>query len=145
MCGSLWIDDVAVYEIDADDEIISGNLLKDGGMEFIPMEITTKFEDADGKALDNIQAGNVYVTTGIRNISMGENYTAATILALYKDNALVNVWVKEGLVPEVADGIPTDTWKQNISVPSEGDCEIKVMYWDSTSGMKPVDSFEVLN
>ncbi len=145
MCGSLWIDDVAVYEIDADDEIVSGNLLKDGGMEFIPMEITTSFKDADGKEINKIQSGKIDITTGVRNISKGDDFTTATIIALYNGTKLENVWVKEGANPEVSDGIPTDTWTQSVTVPETGSYEIKVMFWDSTSGLKPIDSYKVLN
>jgi len=145
MCGSMWIDDVAVYEIDSDDEICSGNLLKDGGMEFVSSEITTKFEDTNKKVLEAIQTGDINVTTGVRNISLGDNFTTATIIALYNGSTLCDVWMSEGKVAEVADGIPTSTWTQKVTVPNDGGkYSIKVMYWNSSDGMTPIKALEEL-
>lgn len=145
MCGSLWIDDVAVYEIDADDEIISGNLLKDGGMEFISGEITTSFTDENGDELKSIKAGTVNVTSSIKNTSLGNQYNVATVIALYNGTVLENVWMKEGIIAETADSIPAETWTQAVTVPDDGNkYTIKVMYWNSSSEMSPIEALEEL-
>ena len=41
-----------VFQIDSDDEICSGNLLQDGGMEFVSGEITTSFTDENGDTVE---------------------------------------------------------------------------------------------
>ena len=145
MCGSMWIDEVGVYEIDSDDEICSGNLLKDGGMEFVSSEITTTFKDSNGAELNKIKPGTVNVTTAVRNISLGNDFNTATIIALYKGNSLCRIWTKEEKIAEIPDGIPTATWTQEVNVPDDGEkYTIKVMYWNSSSEITPIEALEEL-
>ena len=158
MLGSINIDDVRVYAVEEDDETYSPidpdeNLIINGGFEVDGYVVEdVKFENVDGAKpvkIDTIQSGNIKVTTAIRNNNMGDNFNAATVIAVYNNGALVSLpYVIERNYAESAVYMPTDAFSATVAIPemTEADnYEIKVMYWDGSSTMMPLDTADYLN
>jgi len=157
MIGSINIDDVKLYAVEEDDDtytpINAGeNLIKNGGFEFGGYAVEdAKFEVSNGSkfvAIDKIQSGDIKVTTGIRNISMGEDFGAATIIAVYNNGQLVSIpYILEREYVESSVYLPTDKYSAIVTIPEmtqDDKYEIKVMYWDGFSAMKSLDTADCL-
>ncbi len=157
MIGSINIDDVKLYAVEEDDDtytpINAGeNLIKNGGFEFGGYAVEdAKFEVSNGSkfvAIDKIQSGDIKVTTGIRNISMGEDFGAATIIAVYNNGQLVSIpYILEREYVESSVYLPTDKYSATVTIPEmtqDDKYEIKVMYWDGFSAMKSLDTADCL-
>ena len=158
MLGSINIDDVRIYSVKANDTTYtpidpSENLIANGGFEFGGYTIeTAKFELVDGAkpvTLKAIQSGNIKVTSALRNSSMGDNFSAATMIAVYNNGKLVSLpYVLERNYTESSVYLPTDKFSATVTIPEmaeDDNYEIKVMYWDGLSTFVPLDTADFLN
>jgi len=151
--GSLWIDDIELYAVDAktgnlDTTDLFGGIGSFEGEDLEIAEPEYKLVAQDGKttAINEIVAGNIEVTTKIKNNAMGDEFKAAVIVALYNGTNLVDLSVMEKTVAQSLFYLPADEFTQSVTVPEikEGDnYNIKVMYWngiDSLSSLKANDT-----
>jgi len=158
MVGSINIDDVKIYSVDESDSTYtpidpSENLIVNGGFEFGTYTVEdAKFElveETKTTKIDTIQSGNIKVTTGIRNISMGDEFKAATVIAVYNNGKLVSCSnIKEGTYDESSVYLPSDKYSTTVTIPemtATDKYEIKVMYWGGLSTMNPLDTADCLN
>ncbi len=146
--GNVWIDDVELYEYSWGEKVGS-NLISTGGFEkFVVEDAEFVLVTEDGsKELTALEAGNVEVTAKIANYSMGADFNAAVIVALYNGNKLESVTLMERAVVESSQEIPADEFTAKVTVPdlSTGDYMIKVMYWNGTGTMTPLkDTCDIL-
>lgn len=151
--GTLWIDDVGVYEIDPyEDEVvvISDNLLANGGFEsedYI-IENPSYVLNVDGERFDTnvLEAGNMEFTVRIKNISAGDNFNIVVAAALYNGSKLVSVTTMERKIAELPYYIPADEFTANVNVPSldGGDYKLKIMYWNGIDSITPIKDYDIL-
>lgn len=149
MAGSMNIDNVKLFAIDEDGNTKdSTNLLTNGGFEF-GCEIDEAVFTKAGSVIKNIDAGEIKVTTAIRNRNGGEDVTAAIVCALYNNGKLEQIFGrKEGKLTLSAEELPGDTFTATVTVPEMGEddnYEIKVFYWDGTETMKPLKIADFLD
>lgn len=146
MVGTLWIDDVELYEVDSDGYPVDGkNLLKDGGFEYkgtYEISTPTYVIEADGEEIPikNLQGGKINVTAKIRNFAAGDDMDACVIVAFYDGNKLLSAEFMEKQLDEIPYYLPAEEYTATVTVPNEyRNCKIKVMYWDTMGKMNSID------
>ncbi len=151
MTGTLWIDDVELYEIDFDTNKPTGaNLIADGGFEytdtFVIEEPEYAIEGVDGwENITELMSGKIKVTSRIRNFAAGNGMNTCVVVAVYDGNKLIDVKYSEKAVNETPYALPAEEYSMMVEVPEQYEnCEIKVLYWDGIGTMKTLDSFSSL-
>ena len=132
--GSVWFDDVAVYDI-TNDETMTNNLLINGGFEE-EYVITAPVMTLSNQTITKLATGDVTFKSTVTNNTNEEDFDVKMIVALYDGDKLVNV--------ALADKAATDDSKVNnysatITIPelTSGNYKVNVMYWDSLEMMRP--------
>lgn len=149
--GSVWLDDVELYEIDYLGNLGTTNLISGGDFEFADYTIGEAEYNLiadDGKAtpITSLQAGNIEVTAKIKNNAMGDEFKAAVIVALYNGTKLEKFSIAEKTVSESSVSLPADEFTASINVPSQEDnnYKLKVMYWNGTDSLDPLTGIDTL-
>lgn len=141
--GSLWIDDVTVSIADNYGDVTNLQVIEDSGFEFADLAISEASynlvaEDGTKTPITALQAGNVEVTSKIKNNAKGDSFKAALIVALYNGKALVDVSVCEKAVAQKAVGYPADEFSANVTVPAGEGYSLKVMWWNGLDSLTPL-------
>ena len=149
--GSLWIDDVSIKAVNLDDNTTYGeNLLVNGGFEYDKFVIEEPVYELVGEEEDEeinaIKAGKVRVTSGIRNVSAGDDFNASIAVALYDGGKLVSVQTMEKKLTEAFYYLPSEQFITYFDIPEldKGDYKIKVMYWNGLNTMTPIGNIDKL-
>jgi len=125
--GKIWIDDVAVYEVDADDTVtVKGdNLIIDGGFETPELILSDAVFSVNGEKTDKLVTGTMNVS--VTAVNEGN---LLLIVALYKDGALYSTSVMEKTTSALSENYNT-----SIAVPAltDGVYTGKVFYWNGSS------------
>lgn len=135
--GRLFLDDIAIYELDADGNTVGRNLVANGDFEDDVIAVLNK---ADGGAFGSIGNGSYILSS--YDVYSKADYT--TVIAVYdaETNALVKTFVNP--VTYEAD----KTTSENISIgglDEEKSYYAKVMVWDSMGNMAPVADVYQIN
>lgn len=151
MVGTLWIDNVELYEVDSDGDVVdSTNLLKDGGFEYtgtyeIEKPVYSVAAEGEEIPIKNLQGGKIKVTSKIRNFASGDGMGACVIAAVYDGGKLISLDYMEKTMDEIPYYLPAEEYTAEVTVPDEyADCEIKVMYWDGIKTMSPIAAIDSL-
>lgn len=151
--GSLWIDDVEIYEVDPWDDAtaIGENLIKNPGFEFLPYtifdpEYSIVLDDNMELPTDYLESGMVKVTAKIKNVNAGDDLETSVIMALYNGEKLEQLSITEKAIDEQAFYIPADEYSTIFNVPelTGGNYKIKVMYWNGLDTMQPIGEIDEL-
>lgn len=146
--GSIWIDDVGLYESDWG-EPTGENVIQNGGFDYTYeiLNPTYKLVTEDSSSvITDLVSGNIHVTARVKNYMMGADFDSAVIVALYDGAKLVEVSAMEKKLQPSSLIIPADEYTATVNVPAleNGDYKIKVMYWNSLGAMEALDSADVI-
>ena len=89
--------------------------------------------------LTELSRGPMGMSVSIKNNNMGDNFTAELVAALYKDNALVQIWTSEPMtIPQTASSEAAESISKMINIPrmEDGDYHLEVFLWDNYETMK---------
>lgn len=96
-----------------------------------------------GKVINELVPGEITVTKSVQNNKMGNDFKASLILALYKDDELIEMNFSEKTLPE-------DMQKKDIvssvTIPDDGEkYELQVFLWNDLEEMEILKSCESFN
>lgn len=93
-----------------------------------------------GEVITKLEEGEITVTKAVRNNKMGDDFKACLILALYRDDELVEMKYSQKLIPE---NMQKTELSENITIPNDGEnYELQVFIWDDPDEMDVLKSFE---
>lgn len=145
LMGSLWLDNIELYEISEEGVIIGNNLLKNSGFSFEDgYSIETGFTMLDGSdevAVGYIPAsGDVTCKAYVKKFTEGSDLDVTLFAALYDGDELEEVCILERTVPGKPILVPADELTATITVPdlASGDYKVKLFVWDGIDGIHPL-------
>lgn len=143
-CGAVWMDDIALHEMFGD-VAVSENLYANGGFNYT-YEIKEPSFKSNNNEIKNVTTGRIDAVAKIKNYAV-DNLTGMIAVALYKDNELKEVnFVEKTFAPTLLS-VPAEEITQNVVLPndlSDGNYEVKLMYWDGVKTMDPHKAADVL-
>ncbi len=149
--GSLWIDNVELYEITEDGVVASENLMKNSTFSYDKgYSVSSQFTMLDGDeevAVSYIPAAGIVTAKAlIKNFAEGEALDVIVFAALYNGDKLENVTVLDKDVQEKPILVPADEITATVTVPAldTGDYKIKLMVWDGTTFSPVLDNAGVI-